>query len=348
MNWKYLLKRIGYLFFTYVVIVFIYSALFNTVMENTLRSQLSEQVKGELLMKSQKSRLTVEESEKYRQERLKELYTRYHLDDPVISRIFWRAYNTLKFDWGNAITMKASNGSKNVFTIVKEAIPNTVLLFTTATIFNTLIGVILGLKKAQKPGKILDQSTSIFTMIIYGMPNWWLAMILIMALVYTIPLFPSSGIHSVPPPEGIMYYVDMLHHLALPLLTLMVMGFWGTGFITRNIVLGTLQEDFVMSSRARGLPESRVLFGHTLRTAAPPIATFTILGLLGSLGGSLVFEGIFSWPGMGNLYWIAVQSNDMPVLMGNLAVTTMLYLGGLFILDILYGFLDPRIKAGGK
>ncbi len=76
--------------------------------------------------------------------------------------------------------------------------------------------------------------------------------------------------------------------------------------------------------------------------------TITLLGLLGSIAGSIIFEGIFSWTGLGNLYWIAVQQNDIPVLMGNLAITTALYQLGLVILDISYGFLDPRIKVGGK
>lgn len=103
-----------------------------------------------------------------------------------------------------------------------------------------------------------------------------------------------------------------------------------------------------MAARARGIPERRVLFGHTLRTAAPPIMTMSMLSLLASISGSILFEAIFSWPGLGNLYWIAVQQNDIPVLMGDLAVTTGVYQAGLVILDLSYGFLDPRIKVGGK
>jgi peptide/nickel transport system permease protein len=118
--------------------------------------------------------------------------------------------------------------------------------------------------------------------------------------------------------------------------------------VVRNIVLGILQEDYIMAARARGIPENSVLFGHTLRTAAPPLITMSLLSLLGSISGSIIFEGIFSWPGLGNLYWIAVQQNDIPVLMGDLAITIGLYQAGLVILDLTYGFLDPRIKVGGK
>lgn len=154
--------------------------------------------------------------------------------------------------------------------------------------------------------------------------------------------------HSIPPPQGIMYFLDLLWHMTLPLLTLLVIGFWGVSYIVRNIVLSILQEDYIMAARARGIPENKVLFGHTLRTAAPPLITMSVLQLLSSIGGAIIFEGIFSWPGLGNLYWIAVQQNDIPVLMGDLAVTVGLYQIGLILLDLTYGFMDPRIKVGGK
>ena len=86
----------------------------------------------------------------------------------------------------------------------------------------------------------------------------------------------------------------------------------------------------------------------SVHQAAPPIVTMALLSLVFAVGGAIIFEGIFSWPGMGNLYWVAVQQNDMPVLMGNLAVTTGLYLIALVALDLIYGFLDPRIKVSGK
>ncbi|MFC2493630.1 MAG: ABC transporter permease subunit, partial [Prevotella sp.] len=159
-------------------------------------------------------------------------------------------------------------------------------------------------------------------------PRWVLggkAMLLIFVFVYKIPLFPSGGVNSVPVPEGIRFVFDRLQHLALPILTLVLLGFWSTAYVIRNLVLGTLQEDFIMSARARGIPEKKVLHGHTLRTSAPPLVTMILLSFLASMSGSIIYEGIFSWPGLGQLYWIAVQQNDIPVLMGDLAITTGLY-----------------------
>jgi peptide/nickel transport system permease protein len=186
-------------------------------------------------------------------------------------------------------------------------------------------------------------------MIVYGLPSWWLGMMLIMVFVYGLKLFPSGGMLSVPPPDNFFLRVfDVLWHMSLPMVTLLIIGFWGLSFVIRNIVLGILQEDYIMSARARGVPENKVLFGHTMRTAAPPLVTIGLLSMLSSISGAILFEGIFSWPGLGNLYWIAVQSNDIPVLLADLAMTTAIYLGGLVLLDLIYGFLDPRIKVGGK
>ena len=266
----------------------------------------------------------------------------------MLFRVFWRAYDTLTFNLGNSTNITSSSGERDVGIIIGEAIPRTALLFTVSSFFNILIGIFLGIKKAQKPGKLLDQSTSIITMVVYGMPSWWLGMMLIMFFVYTINVFPSGGILSTPPPSGFKYYLDILYHMALPVLTLVLLRAWGGAYLIRNIVLGTLQEDYIMSARARGIPEKRVLYGHTLRSAAPPIVTMSIMNLLVSFSGAIIFEGIFSWPGMGNLYWVALQQNDIPVLMGNLSITTLLYMSGLILLDLIYGFLDPRIKVGGK
>ncbi|MBL5981370.1 peptide ABC transporter permease [Petrotoga sp. 9T1HF07.CasAA.8.2] len=348
MYWRYAVRRILMGVLIYVVIIFIYSALFNTVMDQTLNSQIVEQVNGEMMKMSQVG-TDPQYLLEYRQRRISELRQLYHLDDPVLSRIFWRAIDTLTFNYGNSTVMRSFEGETDVLKIVLERIPNTLMLFTTAIIIDILIGVWLGIKKAQKAGRTMDKTTSIITMGVYGLPSWWFGMVMIMLFAFAIPIFPSGGMNSVPPPTTFFGRLfDTLYHMALPVITLVFIGFWGRAYLTRNIVLGNLQEDFIMSARARGIPERTVLYGHALRTSAPPILTMSLLSLLASFSGALVFEGIFSWPGMGNLYWSAVQMNDIPVLLGNLSITTLIYISGIVVLDLIYGFLDPRIKVGGK
>jgi peptide/nickel transport system permease protein len=341
----YALRRILRGLFMYALLIFLFSLLFNQVNEQTQRSQIDEQVK----MESARLRnMRPEQMSAWRANRKDQLVKLFRLDRPLLERVTYRAVNTLLFDFGRSTVIKSSRGEREVLPILLEALPRTMVLFTSAIAVELAFGIALGLKKAQKPGGRLDKATSFMTMIIYGMPSWWLGMMLILLFVYVLKLFPSGGVNSVPTPEGFAFVLDRLWHMALPILTLVFLGFWSLSFVVRNIVLGVLQEDFIMSARARGIPERSVLFGHTLRTAAPPLVTISLLSLLSSMSGAIIFEGIFSWPGLGNLYWVAVQQNDIPVLMGNLAMTTGIYQGGLVFLDLIYGFLDPRIKVGGK
>lgn len=341
----YALKRILRGLFMFALLMFIMSLLFNQVNERTQRTQIFEQVKQESMrLKDVKP----EALEAWRATKTDQLIKLYKLDRPLMERVLYRAINTITFNFGESTLIKSSKGEKQVIKIILEALPRTLMLFMSAAAVQLVIGIALGLKKAQKPGGSLDKSTSFITMIVFGMPTWWLAMMLILFFVYGLKIFPSGGVNSVPTPEGIAFVLDRLWHMTLPILTLIILGFWGLAFVVRNIVLSILQEDYIMSARARGIPENKVLFGHTMRTAAPPLVTMALLSLLSSISGAIIFEGIFSWPGLGNLYWVAVQQNDIPVLMGDLAMSTGLYQAGLVILDLIYGFLDPRIKVGGK
>jgi peptide/nickel transport system permease protein len=341
----YVLKRIVYGTLMYIVMVFTYSALFNSVAEQTMRSQIGEEVAQEM---SRYKNLDKDQFQTLMQKRLADKRQKYHLDDPLGARIFWRAVNTLGFNYGNATIIKAPNGDKSVLVIILEALPRTIVLFSSEVVLITVFGVWIGLYAARKPNGFLDRATSALTMITNGMPSWWLGMLMIMFFSYAVPIFPSGGLHSNPTPTGLANVADFLWHLSLPLLTLVILGVWGTAYLTRNIVLTNLQEDYVMAARARGIPERRVLFGHTLRSAMPAIVTMAVLSLFSSIAGNIIVEGIFGWPGIGNLYFVAVEQNDVPVLMGTLSIETLVNMLGFVLLDVIYGFLDPRIKVGGK
>jgi len=329
----------------YIVMVFTFSMLFNSVAESTLRAQIDEQVTQEVRkLKNQSS----EALQNYIEERTASKIHQYHLDESYLSRVFWRSVDTLTFNFRNSNGMKASNGDRQVIGILAEAVPNTLILFTTEVLLVLVIGVPMGLWAARKPNGLLDRSVSMVTMVTNGLPTFWLGMIMIMVFSYAIPLFPSGGLSSNPPPVGFWGLVDFLWHLALPLLTLTFIGVWGTAYLTRNIVLSNLQEDYIMSARARGIPEAKVLLGHTLRSSMPAIMTLAVLSLFASISGNIIVEAVFGWPGIGNLYFVAVQQNDVPVLMATLSIQTLINMLGFVLLDIIYGFLDPRIKVGGK
>jgi peptide/nickel transport system permease protein len=344
---RYVVRRLGDAALNYVVIVFLLSLVFNTTAEKTVRAQIQEQLAVEV---SRRDSASASDLAAWRAQRERFLVHRYHLDEPFLARVLWRTVDTITFRFGRSTLIRSSQGDREVWAIILEALPRSVLVFTTAIAIEIGIALWLGMKKARRPGGLLDRATSLGTMVVYGMPSWWVGMLLMMLLVYTVPLFPSGGLHSAPPPPpgSLASVLDLLHHMSLPVLTLVVIGFWGVAYLARNIVLGILQEDYVAAARARGLSERRVLYGHALRTAAPPIVTIALLSLVGSVFGNIVLEGIFSWPGMGNLYWVAVEQNDIPVILGLLAVTTGIYMLALAVLDLVYGLLDPRIRVGAR
>ncbi|HVO39607.1 MAG TPA: ABC transporter permease [Spirochaetia bacterium] len=338
---RYAIRRILNAAAIFIIEMIIFSILFTATAEQTLRAQIEETVQRE---SARLDKANAEQVRAFMAERRAYLTRIYRLDRPRFERVLWRALDTAAFRFGNSITIKSSRGERDVWLIILETLPRTVLLFTLSIVLEAGLGIWLGVKQARRPGRALDRSSSVITMIVYGLPSWWVAMLAIMFLAYRLPLFPSGGMHSLPPPQGLAAALDLAWHAALPLAVLVAVNFWGVALLSRNIVLGILQEDYITAARARGLPERTVLFGHAMRSAAPPLATIALLSLLSSVFGNIVFEGIFSWPGIGNLYWISVQQGDTAVTLGLLAVTTALYVAGLAALDLMYGLLDPRIR----
>ncbi len=180
------LKRVLKGIITYVIIIFIMSVLFNTVNEQTMRSSIEEQVRAESVRLKNMQPAALQ---RFQEQRREDLIHLYRLDRPFMERILFRTWNTLTFDFGKSTIIKSSRGDREVLTIIGEALPRSLILFTLAAAIEIVVGIILGLKKAQKPGGSLDRSTSLITMIVYGMPTFWVAMILIMFFVYQLKSF---------------------------------------------------------------------------------------------------------------------------------------------------------------
>src|SRR6056297_3655278 len=215
MYWKFALKRVINAVIIYIILIFIFSALFNVQMEQTVYAQIDEAIKMETM---QLTDMKPDEIQKWAEQRKEFYYKRYNLDKSVFERVMFRAVNALTFKYGNSSIIRSSGGSRNVRTIVLETIPRTLLLFMTAMVIDILLGFWLGIKKAQKPGKGLDKTTSIVTMVVYGMPTWWLGMLMIMAFAYMFKIFPSGGFLSTPPPPAgtFAYFWFIFYNLFFP------------------------------------------------------------------------------------------------------------------------------------
>jgi peptide/nickel transport system permease protein len=250
----------------------------------------------------------------------------------------------MTLDLGRSQFFTTDYGSSNVRDIIFEKVPKTILLFTTATICVTVIGIFLGTYVAGKEGSWWDKSNSIFAIFSNSFPSWWVAMLMILLFAYTLHIFPARAT-PLSSPSDPTYVLDLLYHMALPLITLIIVSFGAWAYIVRYFLINILNEDFIHAKRTMGISRRRILYSHALRNAGPPIATAVGLALAASFGGAIITEAVFDWPGMGKLYYDAIGVLDVPIIIGLTFVSTIIFLVTIFITDISYTLLDPRVKG---
>ncbi len=322
-------------------------ALVGSNMDVILKQGIIYQVRAEITENSSivESFDSVKEFEEFVQAQIDQRIKALGLDNPWYSpqRIGFTMYKILILDFGNATFLTSDSGSSNVGEILLEKIPRTVLLFTTATIIISMIGIFLGALSGSKVGSVVDRLTSTFAVISSSFPVWWIGMLMIFLFAFTYHIFPARATPSILPSEP-GYIVALLYHMALPLITIVIIGFGSWAYLVRNFMVGTMQEDFITAKKAIGIKKNKIIYRHALKNAAPPIVTILALSLSGSLGGAIITEAVFDWPGMGRLYFEAISVMDLPIIIGATYVLTVLFLISIFIADLLYGYFDPRVK----
>jgi len=271
----------------------------------------------------------------------------FGFSQPLPVKFALQLYHLFTFQFGTSYFTLSPNGSNLVSSVIAAYLPNTILLFTTGTILVVLAGSVIGLLAARYAGGKLDRSIPFIAVFHSSLPTWWVGFLFIAYFAYSVNLFPSGGIISVPPPSGVIpQFGDFLYHLTLPLAAFFVVNVGGFAYVIRSLVVSTMSEDFVLTARARGITENRILFSHVLRTVSPSIATQAVLAVAGSLGGAITVEVVFRWPGVGLLTYDSILANDLPIIIATTFVLTIVLLVGLYIGELLYGVLDPRIKSG--
>ncbi|NJE00364.1 ABC transporter permease [Thermococcus sp. JdF3] len=344
---KYLVFRILNAILVLLIVTFIISALFVKVAEQSNLAKMNDEMMqwdrttGQNILRTQGQ----DAYEKAKAEHEQFLREKYELNLPYWQKVYNKAIRTLKLDFGTTTT--PIFGTNNVSDIIKVAVPRSILLFTTATIIVIILGIFLGVRAARHAGSVFDRGLSIFALLTYSLPMWWTGMMFLLIFAFKLGWFPLSSMFD-PQLTGWEHVKDVIYKLALPVITYVFVAFGGWAWTTRNIMIGTLQEDFIMAARAKGVPEHKIIYGHALRAAAPPIVTMIIFSLLGSLGGAIISELVFNYPGMGRLYWVALQQNETNLLIGLTYFFTVLYLAGVVLADMVYGFLDPRVKVGAS
>jgi peptide/nickel transport system permease protein len=258
-------------------------------------------------------------------------------DKPIQERYFLYMKNMLTFDFGISFSKATS-----VWSQLQERVPRTLLLFGLATILSYIIGIYLGAWIAWRRGGIADGTSVVVSLTFYNMPSFWIGLIFLVVFSAQLKWFPLTGWidYSYNMPD----WLNILWHLALPLVVLMLLELASTILLMRTAMLDIIGENYMVTAKAIGLPERRVLFKYGARNAMLPVVTSFILSIVFAVGGAIVLENVFTFPGMGALFIDALNKLDFPVAEATVYIITLFVLIGNFIADLIYGYLDPRVR----
>jgi len=275
---------------------------------------------------------------------LQQVRARLGLDQPLhIQYLHWMQGIVVKGDLGQSI-----KSNQPVAMMIGERIPNTLLLVGVAFVLTLLIAIPLGAYSARHQYSPFDYLVTTFTFAGQSAPIYWFGLMAILVFYVWLdnpftggPLLPAGGMYSLTGPKGIG---DLLWHLILPVGTLCLSWIaWYSRFF-RASMLEVLNADYVRTARAKGLRERKVTYQHALRNAIMPLVTMIALDFPTMFAGALFVETIFSWPGMGRLFWDAARGRDYPVLLGVIFINAGLIVVANLIADLCYALIDPRVR----
>ncbi len=277
-------------------------------------------------------------------EQLSLMRVRLGLDQPLpIQYIKWMKAFVLEGDWGYSIKFR-----KPVSEMIWDRLPATLLLFGVSFLVTLLIAIPVGVYSAIKPYSLFDNIITTLSFAGQSVPVYWFGLILILVFYLKLqnpfgdgPMFPAGSMYTIGKEDDVM---DLLWHMVLPVIATSV-GWvaWYSRFL-RSSMRDILNEDFIRTARAKGLSARMVYFKHALRNALLPLVTMMALDLPTVFGGAVFIETIFSWPGMGRLFWDAARGRDYPVLLASVMIQAALILLFNLLADVIYGWLDPRIR----
>jgi peptide/nickel transport system permease protein len=268
-----------------------------------------------------------------------DLREEFGIDDPLPVQFVNYLGDTLTGEFGYSFI-----SGRPVTTTISEKVWPTILLVGTATILSTLFGVLIGIKGAWRRGSAFDTGSLLGSLTLYSMPEGWLGMILLIVFAGTLGWFPAGGYQSADQLTGFEHVLDVAKHLFLPCLTL-TLGYIGEfAIIMRSSLLEVMGEDFVQTARAKGVRDKDVRRRHAVPNALLPTFTLAFYSIGFILGGAVIIEEVFSWPGLGQLTYAAIEGNDYPVIQAVFLLSSAAVILFNLIADITYGYLDPRVR----
>jgi len=271
------------------------------------------------------------------------LIAKFGLDRPLFEQFVLYVVNLFKGELGISFVQI---GRPVVSIILGRKLINTIILMGSSMFIAFTLGIILGVIAAWKRGTKLDISFIVISLATYSMPVFWFGMLLLLFFSYYINIFPIAGTITpgVVHPNFLAYAKDYLHHLMAPMITLGVSFFGGYFLFMRDTILDVFTEDYMLTARAKGLSNRKILFKHAMRNALLPMVSLMGVHITFLISGATMTETVFSWDGLGRLIYDSVRNNDYPVLQGIFLLMAVLVVVASIFADIINAYLDPRIK----
>ena len=265
----------------------------------------------------------------------------YGLDQPIYIQLFKYLGQVLSGDLGYSFYYVDS-----VSTLILGHLPTTLMLTLSALVLAVGIGTLFGVYAAIKPRGVFSNFVTVFSLLGYATPVFWLGMIILLVFALYLPLFPAFGIRSIPEPEHLFDRIlDLINHLVLPVFTLAILYLANYSRLSRASMLDVLGADYIRTARTKGLSEFKVIFKHALKNAALPVVTMAGLQLGHIFSGAVLVETVFSLPGLGPLLYESIMRRDYPVILGVLFGAASTTIVANIITDLVYKRMDPRIQS---
>ncbi len=267
----------------------------------------------------------------------------YGLDRPLWEQFVIYIRQMLTFSFGLSFLSR-----KPVWDELVSRLPVTLTLTVSSMAISSALGVWLGIKAALNRGRLAEKIVLRASAVTSSFPGFFVQLVLLMLFARALPLFPLRGTLSVPPPTGALdIFLDYGWHMALPVLSLSLMGFGGWALYVRNLMVRALNEDFALMARARGLSRGRVVW-HAFRTILPPILTILLMSVPGLVSGAVITESVFSLHGIGTFLLEAISGHDYPSAGASFYLLALITVLCNLLADVAYGLVDPRVRIGGK
>lgn len=272
-----------------------------------------------------------------------QLREQFGLDRPLLAQFITYLTRLLSFDLGYSYTRNMP-----VLEAILARLPATFLLMITAIVIAFILGIVMGTIAGRNVGKPLDTAISVIALIGYATPLFWLGLLLVLFFTISLGWLPSGGMKTIGLRGSVLaQWRDIAEHLILPASTLAVFYLALFARLMRSSVIEVADQDYVRTARAKGMTEGRVYWQHVTPNAMLPVLTMLGLQVGGMLGGSVVVETIFSWPGLGRMSYDAIFARDVNLLMGVLFLSSVCVVFTNLVVDLLYSWIDPRIGLNG-